>query len=79
MDDRWIIFLGDASLDVWRSWTGTCIYSLPVRQTGDGVVAGPILVNANREEYQSRGADEDVRIFEKLLDRILNEPERDNL
>ena len=72
MDDRWVVFLGESSLDLWRSWTGYCIYSLPARSIDGGVAVGPLLVNADREQYRSPGDSEDVRIFESIISRVLS-------
>lgn len=36
MDDRWIIWLDGGVLRLWRSWTQTCVYELPVNMLEDG-------------------------------------------
>jgi len=71
MEDRWVVFLGDASLDMWRSWSGDCIYRLPAKSDGDGVEIGPLFVNADRRIYRSPGKATDVRNVEMLIDQTL--------
>jgi hypothetical protein len=72
MDDKWVVFLGDSSLDLWRSWTGHCIYSLPVHRVGDGVTVGPLLVNGDSQQYRRTGDADDIRIFEAIIGRVLS-------
>ena len=36
MDDRWIIWLDAGVLRLWRSWTQTCVYELPITLLEDG-------------------------------------------
>lgn len=72
MDDRWVVFLGPTSLDLWRSWTGHCIYSLPIQVAGDGIVVGPLTVNDNHQQYQRPDEVGDIRNFESVISMILN-------
>jgi hypothetical protein len=71
MDDKWIVFLGEASLELWRSWTGTCIFSLPARQNGDCVEVGPMFVNANLQQYRRTSDADDIQLFETLMTQFL--------
>jgi hypothetical protein len=71
MEDRWVIHLGTSSLDMWRSWTGHCIYSLPRHAEGNGAALGPLLVNGDKRIYRSPGASQDIRACEALIDRVL--------
>lgn len=73
MDDKWIVYLGESSLDFWRSWTGHCIFSLPVRSVADGVSVGPLLVTADRTQYRRTSDAEDLQLIERLLGWILRE------
>ena len=72
MDDKWVVFLGESSLDLWRSWTGHCIYSLPARRAGDRVAVGPMLVNGNGQQYRRSGDADDIRLFESIIERVLS-------
>ena len=72
MDDKWIVFLGDSALDLWRSWTGYCIYRLPAHPAGDGVAVGPMLVNGDSQQYRRTGDADDVRIFDAIIGRVLS-------
>ena len=42
-DDRWIVLLHEKSLDIYRSWTGHCIYSLLLKPLGSGFEVEEIL------------------------------------
>jgi hypothetical protein len=72
MDDRWVVHLGESSLDLWRSWTGHCIYSLPARGAIEGVAVGPLFVNSDSQQYQRPADAEDIRIFESIVARVLS-------
>jgi len=71
MDDKWVVFLGESSLDLWRSWTGHCIYSLAARRAGDGVTVGPMLVNGDSQQYRRSGDADDIRLFESIIGSVL--------
>jgi hypothetical protein len=49
------VLLNEGSLDIHRSRTGRCIYSLPVRAVGSGVEAGALLVNNDDDSRYRRG------------------------
>ena len=72
MDDKWVIFLGESSLDLWRSWTGHCIYSLAARRVADGVAVGPMLVNSDSQQYRRTSDADDIRLFEAIVVRIVS-------
>lgn len=72
MDDKWVVFLGGSSSDLWRSWTGHCIYSLPARRAGDGIIVGPMLVNGDSQQHRRSGDSDDIRIFESIIGRVLS-------
>jgi hypothetical protein len=67
MDDKWVIYLGESSLDMWRSWTGHCIYSLPARSVAGGVSVGPLLVNGDGTQYCRISDKDDIQFVERLL------------
>lgn len=35
MDDRWAIWLEGSTLRLWRSWTGICVYEVPLTFNDD--------------------------------------------
>jgi hypothetical protein len=70
-DDRWVVQLGEGSLDLWRSWTGHCIYSLPAQTTEVGVTVGPLRVNGDSQQYRRVGDEDDVRLFESIIGSVL--------
>ena len=71
MEDKWVVLLGDASLDLWRSWTGHCIFSLAAQTSDSGVTVGPLLVNTDTTQYRRQNDAEDIRIIESLIGRTL--------
>jgi hypothetical protein len=71
MDDKWFIAMQPAALDFYRSWTGYHIYRLVVRETADGIEAGPLLANRDEEQYRSPGDDFDVATVNRLIDSWL--------
>ena len=70
-DERWVILLGDTSLDLWRSWTGHCIFSLPALTSDSGVMVQPLIVNGDAEQYRRVSDAEDIRLLESIINRIL--------
>ena len=72
MDDKWVVFLGESSLDLWRSWTGQCIYSLAAHRVADGVAVGPMLVNGDSQQYRRTSDADDIRLFEAIIGRIVS-------
>ena len=71
MEDKWVIFLGESSLDMWRSWTGHCIFSLPATFSPKGVLVGPLWVNNDATQYRRQNDAEDVRIVDLLINKAL--------
>lgn len=74
MEQKWVIFLGDSSLDLWRSWTGVCIFSLPAQASDSGVIVGPLLVNGDTTQYRRKSDAEDIRFVESVINGILSWP-----
>ncbi len=72
MDDRWVICLDETALQIWRSWTGHCIFSMPARQQGEFTVVGPLIVNGDRATYQRSGDAEDIRVVDAMINRTLD-------
>jgi hypothetical protein len=73
MDDKWVVYLSESSLEFWRSWTGHCIYSLPARSVAGGVAVGPLLVNADATQYRRVSDADDIQFIERLFSYILRD------
>ena len=43
MDDRWAIWLEGSTLRLWRSWTQTCVYEVPITIHDDGSAESQII------------------------------------
>ncbi len=57
MEDKWFIFVEGGAIHFHRSWSGLCIYKVPLRPVGDSFATDGALVN--RHPKQSGGADDD--------------------
>ncbi len=71
MEDKWFIILRDDSLDFYRSWTGLHIYRLAVRPAASGLVAGPLFVNNDPEQYERSDDEEDKELVNFLIELVL--------
>ncbi len=72
MEDKWFGILRSDSLDFYRSWTGYLIYRLAVHESGDGIDAGPLVINNDPKQYIRRGDHFDLEMVERLIDRMLS-------
>jgi hypothetical protein len=71
MEDRWFIFLEDATLFFHRSWTGHCIYQVTLARHGTTYVIAEALVNRDSTQYQGGGDDFDQRLLLFLINHLL--------
>lgn len=73
MDDRWFIFFDPtrSELQMHRSWTGFCIYSLKLQTQGDGYEISEAWVNRDPEQYIGNDIEEDAEIALQLIDVLL--------
>jgi hypothetical protein len=71
MDDKWVVRLGDSALEMWRSWTGHCIYHLPAQPSDGGVTVGPLIVCGDRTLYRRISDERDIQAVETLISRTL--------
>jgi hypothetical protein len=71
MEDKWFIFFEDSWLFFHRSWTGTCIYAVKLREEGDGFAAAEAWVNRVPEEYRETDDAYDAKVLAFLVDRLL--------
>lgn len=73
LDDRWVVWLDDGLVRVWRSWTGECIYEaeLTVDEAGTGHCR--VLHVCDEPEVYTRSAAEQGEIdrFEGILALLL--------
>lgn len=73
MDDKWDVFFEDHVLFFTRSWTGSCIFELPIQQReDDSYTADHFMVESNTEIYRRSGDDRDIELVEYLLEWIIN-------
>jgi len=70
-DDRWVIELDGEALQMWRSWTGMCVFRLPARSTKDGIVLGPLIVNNDPNQYRGLTNRHDIKTVNELIRMVL--------
>ncbi len=71
MEDRWFIFFEDGWLRFHRSWTGHCIFSVPLEIVTDGMRAEEIWVNRDKAQYNSQGPEADIELLDSLIQNLL--------
>lgn len=73
MDDRWVIWLDQGVLRVWRSWTGECIYEADVALDGQGVAQCQVLRVCDDPDVYHRSSRErgEIDRFEGVLALVL--------
>jgi hypothetical protein len=71
MEDKWFIFLEGAWLYFHRSWTGTCIYAVKLREEGEGSAVEEAWANRAPEEYRETDDAHDTKLLAFLVDRLL--------
>ena len=69
MDDRWVIWLDDQVLRLWRSWTRTCIYEVPLDLHADGSASTRVARVLDSDDYR-RSSTEDGELHR--LDGVLS-------
>jgi len=71
MEDKWFIFLEDATLFFHRSWTGFCIFQVILAKQGATYAIADVLVNRDPSQYSggSEAYDQQVLLF--LIDNLL--------
>ena len=73
-DDRWVIGFEGQALQMWRSWTGYCIFRLPARRTKDGIALGLLMVNNDPNLYRRLTNRHDVKTVNELIRMVLEAP-----
>lgn len=71
MEDKWFLFFEDGVFYACRSWTGFCIYQIPVSPAGE--IRGG-LVNRDPAQYTERDIRRDVLMAQILLNRQTGRP-----
>lgn len=73
MDDRWVIWLDQEVLRIWRSWTGECIYEADVALDGQGVAQCQVLRVCDDPEVYHRSSREagEIDRFEGVISLVL--------
>lgn len=73
LDDRWVVWLDEGLLRVWRSWTGECIYEAEVLPDQDGTGHCRVLRICDEPEVYTRCNAEEGEIdrFEGVLALLL--------
>jgi hypothetical protein len=71
MEDKWFIFYEGPWLFFHRSWTGTCIYTVKLREEGDGFAVDEAWANRAPEEYRETDDAYDAKVLAFLVDRLL--------
>jgi hypothetical protein len=66
-----MIELDDEALQMWRSWTGFCVFRLPVQPTKNGIVLGPLIVNNDPAQYRRTTNRQDIKTVNELIRMVL--------
>lgn len=59
MDDRWCIWLDGGVLRLWRSWTRTCVYELPIQEAEDGSGQARVAIVLDAQDQYHRSPTEE--------------------
>ena len=71
MEDRWFIFLEDATLFFHRSWSGFCIVQVRLAPVGASYTIAEVLVNRDPSQYSGGSATYDRQVLLFLIDNLL--------
>ncbi len=71
MEDKWFIYYENETLFFHRSWTGNCIFLIHFDRDEDLLRATHIEANRDPEQYNSGGDENDLRLVNRLIDRLL--------
>lgn len=69
MDDRWAIWLDGPTLRLWRSWTGTCVYEVPLALHEDGSAESQVIhvLDESSDYHRSHSDAGEVDRFDGVL------------
>jgi hypothetical protein len=71
MEDKWCIFLEDATLFFHRSWTGFCIFQVTLVQQRTTFAIADVLVNRDTTQYSGSTDSYDTQLLLFLIDNLL--------
>ena len=73
LEDRWVVWLDQGVLRVWRSWTGECLYEAELTVDETGAASCRVLRVCDEPEVYERSALEQGEIdrFEGVLTLLL--------
>lgn len=71
MEDKWFVYYEAPWLNLYRSWTGYCIYRVRCEQ-GDGEMkVVEVIVNRDPQPYSQADGEREVQLLETLLNSII--------
>jgi hypothetical protein len=74
-DDRWVAWLSASHLRFWRSWTGHCIYELPVAsEDANGVTLRELRILGDGRRYRREDDGREVEMVNELIKLAMGEP-----
>jgi hypothetical protein len=71
MEDKWFVYLEEDCLYFHRSWTGTCIYMVRLREVSGGYAVAESWVNRDPDQYKNTDLDYDTNVLTFLIERLL--------
>ncbi len=74
-DDRWVVWLSASHLRVWRSWTGYCLFELPIAsEDRHGVTLRELRILDDRRRYRREGDAREIEHVNELIKLAMGEP-----
>lgn len=73
MEDKWFIYWQEDCLHFHRSWTGYCVYVMPIVAAGDQFVVRQAEVNRDPEQYSATDDRHDAAMVLYLVEVLLLE------
>ena len=71
MEDKWFIHLEDDTLNLYRSWTGHCIYKVRLEKTDDGYCISEVKSNRDPNQYRETDGEYDAKMLDFLISNLL--------
>ncbi len=71
MEDKWFIHLDDGTLNIYRSWTGHCIYSVQFEKQGSKYLPNNTRVNRERDQYINTDDKYDLELLDFIISNFL--------
>lgn len=70
MDEKWNMYFYKNTLYMYRSWTGTCIYTVSFEEKDNGYAVGQTLVNRDKEQYRETDDEYDALLIDFLISNL---------